>query len=142
MTDTIADDALAVAFSWWYLVRAISGLAPSLHYLHRSHTPPIYHRDVKSANIVLSRRCVCDAGRKELVALCLRAACATRDATAVSERTIPNLVKQTALTVTWNSNHFTTRADSRGGRSGISALAGPNAFSTHAGALPDDHPSS
>ena len=55
VADTIADPTRAAGFSWRYRVRAIAGLASSLNYLHRSHTPPIYHRDVKSANVVLVR---------------------------------------------------------------------------------------
>ena len=55
VADTIADPTRAAGFSWRYRVRAMAGLASSLNYLHRSHTPPIYHRDVKSANVVLVR---------------------------------------------------------------------------------------
>ena len=55
VADTIADPTRAAGFSWRYRVRAMAGLASSLNYLHRSHSPPIYHRDVKSANVVLVR---------------------------------------------------------------------------------------
>jgi len=26
-----------------------------LNYMHRSHSPPVFHRDVKSSNLVLTR---------------------------------------------------------------------------------------
>jgi serine/threonine protein kinase len=55
VADTIADPTRAAGFSWRYRVRTMAGLASSLNYLHRSHSPPIYHRDVKSANVVLVR---------------------------------------------------------------------------------------
>jgi len=49
----LEDDALASGFTWRHRVRAFASVASCLNYLHRAHTPPIFHRDVKCANIVL-----------------------------------------------------------------------------------------
>ena len=54
IADVLADDARATAFSWRHRVRALTAVASCLNYLHRSHRPPIFHRDVKSANVVLT----------------------------------------------------------------------------------------
>ncbi len=54
IADVLADDARAAAFSWRHRVRALTAVASCLNYLHRSHRPPIFHRDVKSANVVLT----------------------------------------------------------------------------------------
>jgi serine/threonine protein kinase len=54
VADVLADDARAAAFSWRHRVRALTAVASCLNYLHRSHRPPIFHRDVKSANVVLT----------------------------------------------------------------------------------------
>ena len=49
----LTDDAKAAAFGWKYRVRALVALSSVLNYMHRSSQPPIFHRDVKSANMVL-----------------------------------------------------------------------------------------
>ena len=54
IADVLADDARATSFSWRHRVRALTAVASCLNYLHRSHRPPIFHRDVKSANVVLT----------------------------------------------------------------------------------------
>jgi serine/threonine protein kinase len=54
IADTLANDGRAVVFDWRMRVRGMAGLASVLNYMHRSHDPPIYHRDVKSANVVLT----------------------------------------------------------------------------------------
>ena len=35
--------------------QALTALASVLNYMHRSHSPPVFHRDVKSSNLVLTR---------------------------------------------------------------------------------------
>jgi hypothetical protein len=35
--------------------QALTALASVLNYMHRSHSPPVFHRDVKSSNLVLAR---------------------------------------------------------------------------------------
>ena len=55
VADVISDDERASSFTVKARVRVLAGIASSLNYLHRSHKPPIFHRDVKSANVVLTR---------------------------------------------------------------------------------------
>ena len=54
IADVLADDTRATAFSWRHRVRALTAVASCLNYLHRSHRPPSFHRDVKSATVVLT----------------------------------------------------------------------------------------
>ena len=51
----LLDDAKAAAFDWKHRVRALVGLASVLNFMHRSSDPPVMHRDVKSANMVLDQ---------------------------------------------------------------------------------------
>lgn len=53
LADNLIDDAKAAALGWKVRVRILTGLASALNFLHRHADPPIYHRDVKSANVVL-----------------------------------------------------------------------------------------
>ena len=53
MSDNLKDDIKASLLSWPLRIRIASSLASVLNFLHRSHDPPVYHRDVKSANLVL-----------------------------------------------------------------------------------------
>ena len=62
LADCLEDDAAAAAFGWSARVRALTRLASALNYLHRHTHPPVYHRDVKSANVVL-----CDGFEPKLI---------------------------------------------------------------------------
>jgi len=53
VAQTIADDDRAKGFGWKARTRAIVSLASALNFLHRSHKPPMFHRDVKGDNVVL-----------------------------------------------------------------------------------------
>ena len=50
----LVDDAKATRLTWKIRVRVATGVVRALNYLHR-HLPgtPVFHRDIKSANIVL-----------------------------------------------------------------------------------------
>jgi serine/threonine protein kinase len=50
----LKDDAKAEQLGWKTRVRILTGIATVLNYMHRSSEQPVYHRDVKSSNIVLS----------------------------------------------------------------------------------------
>jgi len=62
LADCLGDESKAVLLGWKARVRLITGLASVLNYLHRHTTPPVYHRDVKSANVVL-----CDGFEPKLI---------------------------------------------------------------------------
>lgn len=53
VAQVIADDDRAKGFGWKARTRAIVSLASALNFLHRSHKPPMFHRDVKGDNVVL-----------------------------------------------------------------------------------------
>ena len=55
VADNLINDAKAAAFGWKDRARALAALASVLNFMHRSHSPPIFHRDVKSANLVLDQ---------------------------------------------------------------------------------------
>ncbi len=62
--------AAAAAFDWRSRVRALAGVASGLNYMHCSAKPPLFHRDVKSANVVLVQGMVAkliDAGMARLL---------------------------------------------------------------------------
>ena len=55
LADCLMDDATAEGLGWKARVRLLTRLASVLNFLHRhSPTRPIYHRDIKSANVVLA----------------------------------------------------------------------------------------
>jgi serine/threonine protein kinase len=62
LADNLVHDSKAKLLTPRIRVRILSGIASVLNFLHRSHQPPIFHRDVKSANIVL-----CDGFRPKLI---------------------------------------------------------------------------
>ena len=49
----LRDDAASCEFSWKARVRVAAGVACALNYLHRSQDTPVFHRDVKAANVCL-----------------------------------------------------------------------------------------
>ena len=53
LADCLRDDGKATSLGWKPRVRLLTGLASALNFLHRHTTPPVYHRDIKSANVVL-----------------------------------------------------------------------------------------
>ena len=53
VADILRNDDRAAAFDWRPRVRALAGIASCLNYMHCCADPPVFHRDVKSANIVL-----------------------------------------------------------------------------------------
>lgn len=58
----LTDDASAASLGWKARVRLATRLSSVLNYLHRHTTPPVYHRDVKAANVVL-----CDGFEPKLI---------------------------------------------------------------------------
>ena len=62
LAQCLADDALAAALGWKARVRLATRLSSVLNFLHRHTKPPVYHRDVKSANVVL-----CDGFEPKLI---------------------------------------------------------------------------
>jgi interleukin-1 receptor-associated kinase 4 len=55
VSDVLADDTRAATLTWKLRVKAMANLASVLNYMHRSHDPPIFHRDVKSGNLILDQ---------------------------------------------------------------------------------------
>ena len=55
VADNLTDDTKATVFDWKHRVRALVALSSVLNFMHRSTKPPIFHRDVKSANMVLDQ---------------------------------------------------------------------------------------
>lgn len=55
VADMLTDDSSATSFGVKARVRALAALASVLNYMHRSHDPSVYHRDVKCANLVLGQ---------------------------------------------------------------------------------------
>jgi serine/threonine protein kinase len=62
LADNLAQDDRAKLLTPKVRVRILCAIASVLNYLHRSHQPPVFHRDVKSANIVL-----CEGFRPKLI---------------------------------------------------------------------------
>jgi serine/threonine protein kinase len=62
LADNLAQDDKAKLLTPFARVRILSAIASVLNYLHRSHQPAVFHRDVKSANIVL-----CEGFRPKLI---------------------------------------------------------------------------
>ncbi len=70
VADVLRHDGRATSFDWRSRVRALAGVASGLNYMHCSAKPPMFHRDVKSANIVLMQGMVAkliDAGMARLL---------------------------------------------------------------------------
>ena len=49
----LEDDACAARMTAKVRTRILGAISAALNYLHQSHDPPVYHRDIKSANIVI-----------------------------------------------------------------------------------------
>jgi hypothetical protein len=54
LSDALSDTAAATRLTWRVRLRVAAGVAAALNYLHRSGPTPVWHRDVKSANVVLT----------------------------------------------------------------------------------------
>jgi len=54
LSATLQEDGLARGLTWRLRVRIAHGVSMALNYLHCTDGEPVFHRDVKSANIVLS----------------------------------------------------------------------------------------
>jgi serine/threonine protein kinase len=53
LAQCLQDDARAARMTPKIRTRILGAISAALNYLHQSHQPPVYHRDIKSANIVL-----------------------------------------------------------------------------------------
>jgi interleukin-1 receptor-associated kinase 4 len=53
LAKVLTNDAEARNLTWKLRVRVASGIAKALNYLHKQGVLPVFHRDVKSSNIVL-----------------------------------------------------------------------------------------
>jgi hypothetical protein len=54
LSDALTDDDAALALTWRVRLRVAAGVAAALSYMQRSGPTPAWHRDVKSANVVLT----------------------------------------------------------------------------------------
>jgi hypothetical protein len=53
LANALAKDEIACDLTYKLRVRVMSGVAKALHYMHKQGGLPVFHRDVKSGNIVL-----------------------------------------------------------------------------------------
>ncbi len=56
VADNLTSDDRAGVFGWRLRVRALVALASVLNYMHCSSSPPIFHRDFKSSNVVIAEK--------------------------------------------------------------------------------------